>query len=261
MWSLWIVATLAAKPPTADLSALTADLAACETHLKDSGAYQFAWTEDELADLAKGDFVKRRERMDGADRAMGAIWTPASMDQVWIAVQDEIHWDAVKGLTEERLPGSTFQNKILFQSIDLPWPFADRQWVIEVVNNQPLFTASAGKCWERTWSPHPARGAENELEDGVWVETNDGGWFLGEAAGGSLLVYHVRTTIGGNVPEDAATSWSMMTLGGMLKDLAEKSRESAGHYTADHPAIRRPDGSNIAVFSGSKEGGEATAAP
>ena len=248
MWTLLTAMAWAAPPERADLDALRTDLAACEAQLKTSGRYQFGWTEDEMADLAKGEFVKRRERMDGADRAIGAIWTPVGLDELWVAIQDEVHWESVKGLTEERLPGSTFQSKILFQSLDLPWPFADRQWVIEVVNNLDLYESSEAKCWERTWSPHPARGAKAELDDGVWVETNDGGWFVGSAAGGSLLVYHVRTLIGGNVPEDAATSWSMMTLGGMLKDLRDKSLESRAHYVGDHVPIRRPDGSEIGVF-------------
>ena len=249
---MWIIALaglgLAAPAPTPELDSLRADLAHWETMLKEHGKYHFDWTEAELEQLAKGQVVKRRERLDGADRAIGAMWTGASLDELWVAVQDEEHEGVVKGLIDERLPGSTFQDKILYQRIDLPWPFADRQWVIRVVNNLPLLEKSGGKCWERTWDLTPERGARNESESAVWVTTNDGGWLAAEAAGGSLLVYHVRSVIGGNIPEDAATQWSMMTLGGMLKDIVSLSYEVPTHYVAPHGTIQRPDASHIPLF-------------
>ncbi len=249
MWTtLWLGVALAAKPPSTDLGALKADVAQCEQLLQAEGKYHFSWTDAELERLAQGHFVKRRERQKGADRAIGAIWTAASMDEMWVAVQDEGHWGLVKGLVDERLPGSTFQHKILYQRLDMPWPFADRQWVIEVVNNQDLIAASGGKVWERTWSPSEKRGAAAEREEAVWVLTNDGGWLAADVAGGTLLVFHARTVIGGNVPEDAATSWSMMTLGGMLRDLVARSYKMPDHYVGDHGPIRRPDGTPIGVF-------------
>ncbi|MCO4748334.1 MAG: hypothetical protein KC912_26300 [Proteobacteria bacterium] len=249
MWTtMWLGVALAAKPVGTDLDQLKTDVAKWEQMLATDGKYQFGWTEDELKGLAKGDFVKRRERLDGADRAIGAMWTGANLDELWVAIQDEEHAGLVKGLIDERLPGSTYQNKLLYQRIDLPWPFADRQWVIKVVNNQPLFDLSEGRCWERTWDVTPERGAKNETEDAVWVEVNDGGWLVADVAGGTLLVYHVRTVIGGNIPEDAATQWSMMTLGGMLKDLVALSYEMPEHYLSEHSVIRRPDGSNIGHF-------------
>lgn len=250
MWTLAALALAAPKDIPEDASALRADIAHWEAMLGAHGKYTFKWTEDELEELAKGEVVKRRERLDGADRAMAAVWTSAPLDNLWVAVQDEDHDSMVKGLVEERLPGSTFQDKILFQLIDLPWPFADRQWVIRVVNNLDLYAKSEGRCWERTWDLTPERGAKNESESAVWVDTNDGGWLAAEVAGGSLVVYHARTVIGGNVPDDAASQWAMLTLGGMMRDIASQSLETPNHYHAPHSVIRRPDGSDIPFASG-----------
>ena len=249
MWtSLWLGVALAAKPATTDLAALKADVARWDKMIEADGTYQFNWTDDELKLLAAGQFVKRRERLEGADRAMGAIWTSAKIDPLWVAVQDEAHAVLIKGLTEERMPGSTFQHKLLFQRVDLPWPFADRQWMIEVVNNTVLFEKSGGKCWERTWSLIPLRGAQAEEENAVWVTTNDGGWMVAEAGGGTLVAFHVRTIMGGNVPEDAATKYYMTTVGGMLREIVARSLEMPEHYVGGHSPILYPDGNPIATF-------------
>ena len=251
MWtSLWLGVALAAKPTATDLGMLKADVARWDQMLEADGTYQFNWTDDELKLLAEGQFVKRRERLEGADRAIGAIWTSANIDPLWVAVQDEEHAALVKGLTEERMPGRTFQHKLLFQRVDLPWPFVDRQWMIEVVNNTALFEKSGGKCWERTWRPIPLRGAQAEAENAVWVSTNDGGWMVAEVAGGTLVVFHVRTVMGGNVPEDAATKYYMTTVGGMLRDIVARSMEMPEHYVEGHSPVLHPDGKPIGLFDG-----------
>lgn len=242
----WLLtAALAAE---ADPAALKADLAKWEAALDAQGKYDFDWTDKEMAALARGEVVKRREKHDGADRVIGAVWTPAPLPELWTAVQDEWHWGHVDGLIDERLPSSTFQDKILYQRIEAPWPFKDRQWVIRIVNNLELWESTGEQVIERTWDLSDQRGAKAEVKDGVWVPVNDGGWFAASAAGGTVVAYHVRATIGGNIPDDAASTWTMMTLGGMMRGLVEASKASKGHYVGDHPTIQWPDEEPIPKF-------------
>lgn len=241
MW-VWMSVALAGSP---DAAAIRVDLDLCKTHLDAHGRFNFSWSDEEVAQLAAGELVKRRERLDGADRVLGAMWSPVSVTDLWLSVMDEEHWGGVEGLIEERLPGSTYADKILYQRFDLPWPFKDRQYVLRIRNNLPLKSASQDRCWERHWELSDRRGAKAEVEDGIWVPVNDGGWYLSQSGGGSLLVYHVRAVIGGGIPDELATQWSLGTLRGMMDDLVDRSQQVRQHYTAEHGPILAPDGTEL----------------
>jgi len=238
-----IAASVAFSAP--DSTALRAALDAHRAELEAKAKYQLEFTDAELAKVAKGEVAKRRERLKGTDRVMGLAWTPASMDAVWVAMQDPDHWNYVEGFLEEKLPSSTFNSKIVYQRILFPWPFADRQWVIEVKNNLALIEATNGKVWERTWSLNPERGAVNEMEKAIWVDINDGGWMVTDAGEGSLLGFHVRTVLGGSVPDELVVRYSMGTLQSLLGGLTERATTMTGHYDAAHTPVRRPDGTTI----------------
>src|SRR5262249_61853263 len=142
----------------------------------------------------------------------------------WLAVEDP-HGTIIRGFYEEELPDSTFDTKVAYERIDLPWPLAPRQWVITVTNNLPLLQATADQVWERTWHLSDQRGAKGEVPNGVWVTVNEGGWFLCDLAGGTLLGYHVRSVVGGIVPDEVVTRWSYATIGGMLTDVATHTND------------------------------------
>ncbi len=249
MLGVLVVAIAAAAAPdrTPDPSQLKSDLTKWDAAITEKGRYPIEWTEDELATLAKGEVVKRRSKLEGADRVFGAVWVPNSLAELWVGAQDP-HWGLVDGLVEEELPGSNFHNKLVYQRIEAPWPFRDRQWVIRVVNNVALWKHTEGNVIERTWDLSSERGASVEDDKGVWVDVNEGGWFAATAAGGSVVGYHVRAVIGGNIPDDAASTWTMMTLGGMMRGLVEKSSATRSHYVAGHEPIRWPDGELIPSY-------------
>lgn len=244
---VWVLVLAIAAPAAPDPAALKADLDRWDRAIEAGGKYPVRWTEAEVRKLAQGEPVKRRTRLDGADRVLGAGWTPTTLAELWTAVQDE-HWGLVEGLVEEDLPGSRFEDRLVYQRIEAPWPFKDRQWVIRVQNNVPLWESSGHQLIERTWDLSSERGAKAEKPDAVWISVNEGGWLAFPAAGGSVVVYHVRAVIGGSLPDDAASSWTMMTLGGMMRGLVERSAEQRAHYTGDHRPILWPGGSPIPVF-------------
>lgn len=241
MW-LAIVAPALAAPAAADLEAAWERF---RPQLDAHGVHPFRLSSAEWASVARGQVARRREHLTGTDRVLGVRWVPADLDATWIAIQDP-HFAILEGFYEEELAGSTFQRKVAYQRIDLPWPLATRQWVITVVNNLPLIAATERRLWERSWTLSPERGAKGEVANGVWLDVNEGGWFLCEAAGGTLVGYHVRSTVGGAVPDEVATRWSYATIGGMLDDIADRTTGLWTHYSADHAPIRRPDGSVIA---------------
>lgn len=213
--------------------------------LDEHAAYPFRFQPDEYARLAKGEVLRRRDRLDGTDRVLGVLWVGADLDATWLAVQDPHGGAPVDGYTEEVLAGSTFQSKLLYQRITLPWPLQARQWVIHVQNNQKLIRRTDGAVWERTWELSDKRGAKAEDPKAVWLRVNEGGWFLADIGGGTLLGYHVRTAIGGIVPDEAAVRWSFSTLAGMLTKIAQRAPTMRAHYVGEHEPIRRPDGSEI----------------
>ncbi len=216
-------------------------------HLDAAARYPFRFDEETWSTLAAGRVARRRDKVDGTDRVVGLVWIPTSRDAAWVAVQDP-HGEYVEGFVDEELPGSTFDARLVYQRIALPWPLADRQWVILVKNNTALFGRTGGAVWERSWDLSPARGASVEKEGAVWLPVNEGGWFVVEAAGGTILGYHARTAIGGIVPDEAAIRWSFSTIEGMLGNLRDRASWALDHYEAGHDPLRRPDGSVIPPF-------------
>jgi len=205
---------------------------------------------EELAAVATpGGIARRWEKLDGADRVIGMTWTDVPRDQLWVAMQDDDNWEGVvTGLRTEILPDSSLQVRWLYEHVDLPWPVADRQWLIRVANNGPLMARSGDRVWERSWEPSPRRDAMTIDDDAVWVEVNDGGWQLIQVGGGTLILYHVRSVIGGNIPDNVATRYAYSTLDNMLEELVERAHAEPEHYRGDHPPIRRPTGGEIPRF-------------
>jgi hypothetical protein len=229
-------------PTATELAALLATLAPA---LERDAVTALTFTAAEVDVIAEGGVAKRRERMVEADRVIGAMWTTAPRDALWVAIQDDKHFPMVEGLVDEQLPGTTPEVKVLYQRVDLPWPIADRQWVIEILNNRSLASATSGAVWERAWVPSPARGAEAETPDAVWVTVNDGGWLLTDAFGGTFMVYHARSVVSGNLPNNLATTWSYASVEEMLNGVVDQARKLEGHYDGAHEPVFRPDGSVI----------------
>lgn len=246
-------AEAADAPVTPQTAQLQADWARLEPHLQALGRMPIELRRAELSAAAAGRVARRRERLDGTDRALGATWTDVDRDALWIAILDDACDTLVDGLTERHLPDPPPASKLLFQHVDLPWPFADRQWVIDIRNNPALFAATDGGLWERTWKlvDDPAAvqervpGDDMPAPDAVWTPVNAGGWLLADAGGGTLVVYHARVDVGGSIPDDLATAYTMSTLKGLLEHVVERARVIPDHYDASHAPIQRADGSVI----------------
>ncbi len=240
---LWWMSVVALGAPDGD--ALREALETHRTAIEAFAVYPLDFSDKELARAAAGQVAKRRERLRGADRVVGMIWAPVSIDAMWAAMRDIEHKTTIDGFYGERFPDATHVRNTAYQSIDFPWPFADRQWVIELNNNVELFLSTKGAILERSWDVSPRRGAQGERDDAVWVEINDGSWFVASAAGGTLLAYQVRSVVGGSIPDDLATRWAMGALSGNLQGAVDRAASMPSHYRVGHAPILRPDGTLI----------------
>jgi len=211
----------------------------------------------DLQRVADGDVARHRTQLDGVDRVVGATWSDQPRDALWIAILDDGHDTLVDGLTEIHLRSHEPRQKLLFQHVHLPWPFLDRQWVIDIRNNADLAHLSHGAVWERTWSLAIAQQTEAQqidragfpAPDAIWTPLNQGGWLLIDAADGTLLVYHGRADVGGVIPDDLSTRFALSTLKGMMRHVVDRAAVIPAHYDAQHDPILRPDGSAVPAWS------------
>lgn len=246
MWlGIYIAISPAASAP--DSAALREAWEAHRPALETHAVHPFRFEPDIWETVALGRVAKRRDRLDGTDRVIGVHWVSADIDTTWLAIHDP-HGEAIEGTVYEVLPGSTTDKRFAYQRISLPWPLTSRQWVIEITNNLPLMAATSGRVWERSWRLSDRRGAKSESKDALWLPVNEGGWFLTSSAGGTLLVYHVRTSVGGVVPDEAAVRWAFSTLDRLLTGIAERTAWVRTHYRGDHAPLPRMGDTPVPLF-------------
>ena len=208
-------------------------------------------TDAHLDEIVAGEVVKLRVREAGTDRAVGLTWMTHPPDAIWLALQDDKHSPMLESLSELQLTGTRPGFKVLYQHLDLPFPFSDRHWVLHLWNNEALYAAG---LWERTWKLDPrVEGALVDLPEdwrarhsqATWTPVNEGGWWLLPSKGGTLVVYQVRTSIGGAVPEELVLRYAMSTLDEMMAHIDRRAAEIPSHYDATHFSILRPDDAPI----------------
>lgn len=209
--------------------------------------------------LAAGETVGFRQHVEGSvDGAVAVGWVPHPPEHVWLGGLDDVHGHLADGLTESWLPGTVPGHKVLYQHLDVPSPFRDRYWVVVVESNQDLYQASDGLIWERHWDLD-ARGEAGCLEDidpellptddHVWTPVNQGAWAVLPAGEGTMVLYQLRTDIGGGVPDELVVRYAMSTLDTMMDKMSQAAAGSPTHYVDDHFAIVRPDGSEIPTYA------------
>ncbi len=245
-----------ADPPDVDVAALESVLAEFS-----SGA-RFplpTLTERQLERILAGKVVKVREKDEdgGPQRGIGFLRSDVPRADLWLAVRDS-HLTMLEELHERQLTPPGEWPAVWYQLLDLPRPFADRHWVIDVVDTHALALATDNRCWEHAWElrddgPSVAREAVAEgripgvdlerAEAAIYTPVNHGAWIaLLLPDGSTVLGYHATSVVGGRIPDQLVADYMMLTLDNLLLGVVDRAPRAVEHYGPDHDPIEGADG-------------------
>lgn len=196
--------------------------------------------------------VSRSGLEGGGVVAWGVL--PLPRELAWLTLTDDHLSDAVAALTELPLHGRWASPKMLYQRIDLPWPFVDRQWVLALENNAAL--AAATGAWERSWRVDnrelAAARAKTDIAAFDAAETltvNRGAWLLVPVDEGNTLgVYQAWTQLEGNIPAAATESWARSSIDDLYAGLAKHATAVRARYGPGCSPQPGADGATIPCF-------------
>ncbi|MCB9758581.1 MAG: hypothetical protein H6739_01950 [Alphaproteobacteria bacterium] len=206
----------------------------------------------ELATLRKGKVVTRLDRGDGEHlRAVGMLLTERSQRALWVSCQDP-HFSAEERLIEKVLRRDGPEHAWWYGFLDLPAPFDDRQWVVEVWNNHDA--ARTTGSWEHPWRlasdgptlvrPFVERGEVDALtvetvDAAVWVPESEGAWIVIPVDDQQrLLVHHSAADLGGHIPERLVAEYVLRGMDNLLERVdARAESEVPAHYIAPHRPV------------------------
>jgi hypothetical protein len=237
---LWLVSSAALAAPPADLALRWEAHAAAVARLSE---VPVPLGPDDLAELAQGQPVARRFDTAAGAYATGAVWIEAPIEAVWIAINDGPH-DPPSRVSLTRLPAQMPMRRA-YMLLDLPFPLADRQWVVDVRTNTALHAATGGAIWQRQWDLGDPALAPSPDPKAIWIDENRGSWTLLGTEQGTLVLFSVRSVMGGAVPASIAQSWAVSTLKSAMGKLAERSLSIPAHYTPEHERALTPSGEEI----------------
>ncbi|MEM6927480.1 MAG: hypothetical protein AAF602_11150 [Myxococcota bacterium] len=199
----------------------------------------------DLASLAKGESVASRFDTDRGSYATAAIWVNAPIDQVWLVVCDGEHEPADRSTVRvlDAPPGI----RRVHITLALPWPIADRQWVSDIVPSRGLYDATSGRVWQRTWDlKDPA--LATDPDKGVWLKENRGAWTLVDVGQGTLMLFTVRTVLGGMLPASITQGWAVRRLRTQFEETEARALGMVEHYDESHFVVKSPAGREIPRF-------------
>jgi len=217
----------------------------------------------ELQRLADGKVVRVRVVPDDPDQPQtvgGLLRVDIPRDAVWVALRDP-HLQEPDDVVEALLSESNDAPSRWYQYIELPWPFTARQWVIDVVDNHALASNTGNRCWEHWWDLTPQQeriGAQtiaaglapeitpDELAEAIWLPVNKGAWVLiALPSGGTLVIYHVTTVVGGSIPDKTVADFSLLRMKKLLRDVERVAGTVEDHFVPGHAPVLGGDGRAI----------------
>jgi len=210
----------------------------------------------ELKALADGEVFKTIDRPGGDERrrAIGMLVVPTRQADLWVACQDP-HFTATEELTELRLSRDPSTGRASWYGhADLPSPFHDRHWVVDVWNNHALAAATDGAMWEHPWRldlggvarvrGRVSAGEVGQVEVSAFDESietpvNEGAWIAIDLPGDRALVaYHATTVVGGSIPDGLMSRFVLLGMDKMLRGVARRAIEVVPtHYVGGHEPI------------------------
>lgn len=208
---------------------------------------------DQVADLVHGEIVRIRRRdprqgEDAPERVTGYMLLRRPRLAAWLAALDP-DFPSTSMLTEVELSRDDAGRSSWYQHLSLPWPIADRHWVVGLHKDLEMARETEGFVWVHQWDlvedgPRIAQetvaaGKAGDLtpksiEKAIYLPSNEGAWILFALdADLTLLAYRVTTVVGGGIPDSWITTFAMAQLDGLLKEVDELAATSIQDYDPD----------------------------
>jgi hypothetical protein len=217
--------------------------------------------ENDLERMVKKRVVRIRHvsSPDEPQQVIGYYVMSGTMRQVWISARDP-HSSTIDDLIDQQVQNHGKGREVWYQHMDLPWPFVDRHWLLDVADNHAA--AKAGVGWEHYWELSdngPERAAEYIAAGGIpdmtteraapaiYVNDNVGAYFVAPLPNGeSLFCFHAKSTVGGNIPDRLIADYTAMTMNKYLTAIEKRIDEMEKHYAdPSHKPIFAGDGSEL----------------
>lgn len=217
-------------------AALAAAWAAVSAAIVDEARFPPPALDAKVWEEAAAGKVARRTVAGEPATVVGVGVLDVSREAAWLSLTDDALSAEIESLTEVALEGRWASPKVLYSRLDLPWPFADRHWVIALSNNTKLATASG--VWERSWTVRPdaLAGARAKTDAAAFdaaesVAVNEGSWLLVPLdPGHTLAVYQARATMGGGIPDGAVDAYTRSSLDGLFAGVERNAANVARRY-------------------------------
>ncbi|MEN0066561.1 MAG: hypothetical protein AAGA48_30780 [Myxococcota bacterium] len=197
---------------------------------------------DDLNALMAGEMVASRFDTDKGAYATGAAWLDVPIDRVWLAINDGEH--DPPGRTTLRILEGPPNVRRVHLTLDLPFPISDRQWVADIVANKALYHATGGRVWQRQWALAD-KALATEADRAVWLKENRGAWTLVDTGDGTLMLFTVRTVLGGLLPPAITQAWAVKSLRRTFTEAGPRAKAMPEHYTGSHFLVQAPDGAAV----------------
>lgn len=214
--------------------------------------------EKSLARLIDGRVVNHRQSVPNPNdpeaseiyRVVGYIVVPQPRLLVWAATLATTTQHASR-LTEIPIQFDDAGGALWYQYVDLPWPFADRHWMIQTEKRIGLARNTDQAVWEHSWSLAEdglnrslrlvASGKAGDIETAaaaraVYLPANRGGWIMRRMDPSSTLVMvHATAELGGRLPDGWVARYVKGQLNHVLGRLEGRSRAIAAQFDESGP--------------------------
>lgn len=260
-WMLISLLTVAAAPVQADdalAAALASYSASAHAPLPELSAVQLAALRaGEVVSLVTHDAERDRWRV------VGMVSSSVPRVQLWMACVDP------DGTLEARLSQARLRELgpgryLWYGHLDLPAPFSDRHWALEIWNNDELAVKTDNRAWEHPWALRPAAldlareavaagrvGALTpaDFDAAIALPANDGGWaVIGVSDALSVVVHHADTQLGGVFPDRLVARYVHEGLDEVLEAVLSQAAAMPSHYTEGHTPILGGDNRPLPHF-------------
>ncbi|MEM1261905.1 MAG: hypothetical protein AAGH76_05885 [Pseudomonadota bacterium] len=199
--------------------------------------------DDQLTRLKDGEIISYRNRVATTPDAplvyqvVALATVPEDRLRLWVATLGSVEQNASR-LVEVKLRQEPAGAALWYQFVNLPWPVADRHWVIRSQARAEI-AAATETWWEHGWAladggQSMARKrlvagdladlSERQFDKAVYLPANTGGWLMARLSSGHTFVaVHATAELGGGLPKNWVARYVSKQLNRQVEKIRERS--------------------------------------